>query len=40
MRPELGLVAEFLPPSKLLSRVCELAEDLARRPTVLLRYRG
>jgi len=35
---ELGLVAEVLPPDKLLSRAWELAEDLARRPTLLLRY--
>ena len=40
-RPEgarLGLVAEVLPPDKLLARAWELAEDLARRPTLLLRY--
>jgi enoyl-CoA hydratase/carnithine racemase len=35
---ELGLVAEILPPDKLLARAWELAEDLARRPTLLLRY--
>jgi len=35
---ELGLVAEVLPPDKLLGRAWELAEDLARRPTLLLRY--
>jgi len=35
---DLGLVAEVLPPDKLLSRAWELAEDLARRPTLLLRY--
>jgi len=35
---ELGLVAEVLPSSKLLSRAWELADDLARRPTLLLRY--
>jgi len=35
---ELGLVAEVLPPDKLLARAWELAEDLARRPTLLLRY--
>ena len=35
---ELGLVAEVLPPDKLLPRAWELAEDLARRPTLLLRY--
>ena len=35
---ELGLVAEVLPPDKLLARAWELAEDLARRPILLLRY--
>src|SRR5262245_28163680 len=35
---ELGLVSEVLPPDKLLPRAWELAEDLARRPTLLLRY--
>jgi len=35
---ELGLVAEVHPPDKLLGRAWELAEDLARRPTLLLRY--
>jgi len=35
---ELGLVAEVLPPDKLLARAWELAEDLAKRPTLLLRY--
>ena len=35
---ELGLVAEVLPPDKLVARAWELAEDLARRPTLLLRY--
>jgi enoyl-CoA hydratase/carnithine racemase len=35
---ELGPVAEVLPPDKLLARAWELAEDLARRPTLLLRY--
>src|SRR5512132_4640366 len=34
----LGLVAEVLPPDKLLARAWELAKDLARRPTLLLRY--
>jgi enoyl-CoA hydratase/carnithine racemase len=34
---QLGLVAEVLPPDKLLDRAWELAEDLARRPTLLLR---
>jgi enoyl-CoA hydratase/carnithine racemase len=33
----LGLVAEVLPPDMLLDRAWELAEDLARRPTLLLR---
>jgi enoyl-CoA hydratase/carnithine racemase len=35
---ELGLVAEVLPPDKLMARAWELAEDLAQRPTLLLRY--
>jgi enoyl-CoA hydratase/carnithine racemase len=35
---ELGLVTEVLPPDKLLARAWELAEDLSRRPTLLLRY--
>ena len=35
---ELGLVAEVLPPDRLLARAWELAEGLARRPTLLLRY--
>jgi enoyl-CoA hydratase/carnithine racemase len=34
----LGLVAEVLPPERLLPRARELAEDLARKPTLLLRY--
>src|SRR5690349_10495723 len=34
----LGLVAEVLPVDKLLARAWELAQDLARRPTLLLRY--
>ena len=34
----LGLVAEVLPPEKLMARAWELAEDLARKPTLLLRY--
>ena len=34
----LGLVAEVMPADKLLPRAWELAEDLARRPTLLLRY--
>src|SRR5205814_10676899 len=35
---DLGLVAEVLSPDKLLARAWELAEDLAKRPTLLLRY--
>lgn len=35
---ELGLAAEVLPPHKLLPRAWELAEGLARRPNLLLRY--
>jgi enoyl-CoA hydratase/carnithine racemase len=35
---ELGLVAEVLPPEQLLPRAWALAEDLARRSTLLLRY--
>jgi enoyl-CoA hydratase/carnithine racemase len=35
---ELGLVAEVLPPDRLMARAWELAEDLAKRPTLLLRY--
>ena len=31
-------MAEVLPPDKLMARAWELAEDLARRPTLLLRY--
>src|SRR5277367_4069026 len=34
----LGLVAEVLAPDKLLPRAWELAEDLTRKPTLLLRY--
>src|SRR5207237_197718 len=34
----LGLVAEVLPADKLLARAWELAEDLVRKPTLLLRY--
>jgi enoyl-CoA hydratase/carnithine racemase len=34
----LGLVAEVLPADRLLARAWELAEDMARRPTLLLRY--
>ena len=35
---ELGLVAEVLPPDKVLARAWELAEDLTQKPTLLLRY--
>jgi enoyl-CoA hydratase/carnithine racemase len=35
---DLGLVAEVLPPDRVLARAWELAEDLARKPTLLLRY--
>src|SRR5262249_6331772 len=35
---EFGLVAEALPPDRLMARAWELAEDLARRPNLLLRY--
>ena len=34
----LGLVAEVQPADKLLARAWELAEDLTKRPTLLLRY--
>jgi enoyl-CoA hydratase/carnithine racemase len=34
----LGLVAEVMPPDKLMARAWELAEDLTRKPTLLLRY--
>jgi enoyl-CoA hydratase/carnithine racemase len=34
----LGLVAEVLAPDKLLSRGWELAEDLTKKPALLLRY--
>ncbi len=34
----LGLVAEVHPPEKLLPRARELAQELARRPTLSLRY--
>jgi enoyl-CoA hydratase/carnithine racemase len=34
----LGLVAEVLPPDRLLARAWELAEGLSRKPTLLLRY--
>jgi enoyl-CoA hydratase/carnithine racemase len=35
---ELGLVAELLPPDKVLARAWEHAEALTRKPTLLLRY--
>lgn len=35
---ELGLVAEVLPRDRLLPRAWELAEDLAQKPPLLLRY--
>ena len=35
---EWGLVAEVLPGEALLGRAWEIAEDLARRPTLVLRY--
>jgi enoyl-CoA hydratase/carnithine racemase len=35
---DLGLVAEVLPPDRLMARAFELAEGLAKRPTLLLRY--
>ncbi len=35
---DLGLVAEVLPQDKVLARAWELAEDLTKRPTLLLRY--
>jgi enoyl-CoA hydratase/carnithine racemase len=35
---QLGLVAEVLPQGKVLARAWELAEDLTKRPTLLLRY--
>jgi enoyl-CoA hydratase/carnithine racemase len=34
----LGLVAEVLPPERLMARARELAAELARKPTLLLRY--
>lgn len=34
---ELGLVAEVLPPDKLMARAWELAEDIAKKPTSLVR---
>ena len=35
---ELGLVAEVLPRERLLPRAWELAEEIARRPPLVLRY--
>ena len=35
---ELGLVAEVLPPGQLMARAWELAEGLAKKPTLALRY--
>ena len=35
---ELGLVAEVLPQDEVLARAWTLAEDLAKKPTLLLRY--
>ena len=35
---DLGLVAEVLPREELMDRAWSLARDLARRPTLLLRY--
>ncbi|MGD0109945.1 MAG: enoyl-CoA hydratase/isomerase family protein [Rhodopila sp.] len=35
---DLGLVAEILPPGKVLARAWEHAEALAAKPTLLLRY--
>ena len=35
---DLGLVAEVLPPDKVLARAWEHAEALAAKPTLLLRY--
>jgi enoyl-CoA hydratase/carnithine racemase len=35
---ELGLVAEILPPDRVLARAWEHAEALAAKPTLLLRY--
>src|ERR1051325_6138907 len=35
---ELGLVAEVLPPDRVLPRAWELAEGIARMPTLQLRY--
>jgi enoyl-CoA hydratase/carnithine racemase len=35
---EFGLVAEVMPPDKLMARAWELAEDLAKKPLLTLRY--
>lgn len=35
---DLGLVAQILPPEKVLVHAWELAEDLTKKPTLLLRY--
>src|SRR5580700_5556828 len=35
---EFGLVAEVHPPDKVLARAWEIAEDLAKKPTLALRY--
>ena len=35
---EFGLVAEVLPPDRLMARAWELAEELAKKPTLALRY--
>jgi enoyl-CoA hydratase/carnithine racemase len=35
---EFGLVAEVLPPDRLMARAWELAEGLAKKPTLALRY--
>jgi len=35
---QFGLVAEVLPPDRLMARAWELAEGLAKKPTLALRY--
>src|SRR5580700_3067649 len=35
---EFGLVAEVLPPDRLMARAWELAEELTKKPTLALRY--
>ena len=35
---QFGLVAEILPPDRLMARAWELAEGLAKKPTLALRY--